>query len=348
MDDLGVTASILKTTDFVITRLDPITVPMEWIHQCDIAWASWHLKSRTTRLFAQQLLILRLTDENLKVQHYWPFVKKIHQCPIDCLCKGPVMWKTCHGIIKLWSVLLHELTLGFLHCWPFYIGFPSQRVSNGEIFPCHDIIYPATMTSSILLPWHHLSCYHDIIYPATMTSSILLPWHHLYCYHGIIYPATMTSSILLPWHHLSCYHDIIYPATMASSILLPWHHLSCYHDIIYPATMTSSILLPWHHLSCYHDIIYPATMTSSILLSWHHLSCYHDIIYPATMISSILLPWHHLSYYHDIIYPATMASSILLPSSIVLPPHHLSSYRIYSGLPPCLTSTDSTASRILN
>ena len=148
MHNLGVIASILKTTDFVITRLDPITVPIEWIHHSDIAWASWHLKFRRTRLFAQQLPILRLTDENLKVQHYWPFVTEIYQWPMDSLCKGPVMWKTlsCRGITMLWSVLLPEFTLDFLHCWPFERGIHWIPLSKGQQWR-----KPSLVMTSILL-----------------------------------------------------------------------------------------------------------------------------------------------------------------------------------------------------
>ena len=53
-------------------------------------WMFRHLKSQATWVFLQQLDYVE-NKENTKVPHNWPFVRRIHQWPVDF----PVMWKVC-------------------------------------------------------------------------------------------------------------------------------------------------------------------------------------------------------------------------------------------------------------
>ena len=49
------------------------------------------------------LFRLTTTKENIQIPHYWPFVRGIHQWPVDSPHKGPAMWKTfpCNDMIMV-------------------------------------------------------------------------------------------------------------------------------------------------------------------------------------------------------------------------------------------------------
>ena len=52
------------------------------IHHNDVTWLTWHLKSPATWLFVQQLVPANI-KENIEARHYWPFMRGIHQSPVD-------------------------------------------------------------------------------------------------------------------------------------------------------------------------------------------------------------------------------------------------------------------------
>ena len=60
--------------------LDSTTTKLYSVHCSDATWASWHLKSPATWLFAQQLV--QFNEEN-KASHHWPFERRIHSTPED-------------------------------------------------------------------------------------------------------------------------------------------------------------------------------------------------------------------------------------------------------------------------
>ena len=61
---------------------------------CDVIWASCRLKSPANRLFAQKF-IWATKNENIKVPHYWPFVR------------GLIMDKETTGLTTSWTPLTH-------------------------------------------------------------------------------------------------------------------------------------------------------------------------------------------------------------------------------------------------
>ena len=61
-----------------------------WMNYCDVTWGSCHLRLMAIQLFIQQLLQSHY-KKKFKVQHNWPFVRGIHQSPVDSSHKGPVM-----------------------------------------------------------------------------------------------------------------------------------------------------------------------------------------------------------------------------------------------------------------
>ena len=70
---------------------------MEWwpctaVHNSNITYMPWNLKSLATQLFAQQLVQVNI-KENIQALHYWPFVREIHQWLVDFPHKAPVMQK---------------------------------------------------------------------------------------------------------------------------------------------------------------------------------------------------------------------------------------------------------------
>ena len=71
-------------------------------HYSDVKWPPKHLNSPASRLFVQQFAQSDIKGIT-KVLHHWPFVKGIHQWPVDSPPKGSVMWKVfpLHKVIML-------------------------------------------------------------------------------------------------------------------------------------------------------------------------------------------------------------------------------------------------------
>ena len=76
-----------------------------WVDHSDIAWVSQPLKSMAFWLFVQQLVQYN-NQQNIKILHYWPFVRGTHGLsPMDSPHKGPVIsciiWRvfSCHDHI---------------------------------------------------------------------------------------------------------------------------------------------------------------------------------------------------------------------------------------------------------
>ena len=99
--------------------------------------ALWHPKSPATQLFLQLQVWLIFTG-NLKAFHHWPFVKGIHQSPVEmlsallALCEGnpqrdsnaislSISW--CHGILWIHVILL-----------PIFFWVASQAL--GQFYVC--------------------------------------------------------------------------------------------------------------------------------------------------------------------------------------------------------------------
>ena len=87
----------------------------------DDAWAPWCLKSPTIRLCLQQLSQAK-NNWNIKVPHYWPFVKGI-QWPVDSSEKGLVK-NTKRFFMLLYVFPVHcyrTVPQLFSHCTPIVL-----------------------------------------------------------------------------------------------------------------------------------------------------------------------------------------------------------------------------------
>ena len=72
---------------------------LKLIHYIHITWELWLFKSLAA-VFVQQL-VKTINKWYIKVLHYWPFVRGIHQSLVDSPHKGPVMqmeflWHEAH------------------------------------------------------------------------------------------------------------------------------------------------------------------------------------------------------------------------------------------------------------
>ena len=95
------------------------------IHHSDVAWAAWYLKSLATRLFVQQLY-----QANNIAQHYWSFVRGIHQQLVDSPHKGPVMQTAfpCHDDIM------------FHHSTPTWADLANMRTIHNIDIVCPTLV----------------------------------------------------------------------------------------------------------------------------------------------------------------------------------------------------------------
>ena len=106
---------------------------------------SWCLKTLATWMLAQQYVQAN-DKENTKVQHYWPFVRGIHQWPGGWLIKRYHLTSIGNPIVEIrrsYDRLISTLGFPILLRWHLYIesgpsGFPSQRASNARSNLCHD------------------------------------------------------------------------------------------------------------------------------------------------------------------------------------------------------------------
>ena len=64
-----------------------------------------HKRAMASQITGNSTACLSVCTSNnkgiIKTLHYWPFLREIHQWPVDCPHKRPVMWKAfpCHAII---------------------------------------------------------------------------------------------------------------------------------------------------------------------------------------------------------------------------------------------------------
>ena len=74
-----------------------------FVHKSGVLLAACILKWPTNRLFVQHLVQDNNHKENIKAQHYGPFVKGIHQPPLVSHHKGSVMRTEfpCHDVIMV-------------------------------------------------------------------------------------------------------------------------------------------------------------------------------------------------------------------------------------------------------
>ena len=90
------------------------------LHCLSIACSGWHPK------------------ENTKAQHYWPFVRGIHQSLVDSPHKGPVMRKVSHVMTSSWftwmSLKQHPHYDWHMAWWQY-----SLRPQSDKVFTLIDI-----------------------------------------------------------------------------------------------------------------------------------------------------------------------------------------------------------------
>ena len=96
----------------------------------DVIYASWQLKSPTTRLFVREL-VQAITKENTKAPLHSSFVNRIHRSTVDSAYKGSAVEKRFHvtgqscyagnctgiGVLKIKMKLQYKYLLGVICRW---------------------------------------------------------------------------------------------------------------------------------------------------------------------------------------------------------------------------------------
>ena len=75
-------------------------------------WARWRLKWPASRLFAQTLVQAQI-KENIKALRHWPFVRGIHQWPVDSPHKRPVTRK----LFPFDDIIMNVALSAYLWSW---------------------------------------------------------------------------------------------------------------------------------------------------------------------------------------------------------------------------------------
>ena len=109
---LVIIKTVMTPTDYACIK----SAILGFLWYSDVRWAPLYSKPLASQLFVQQLGH-ETNKGNIKVQHYWPFVRGIHQWLVDSPHKGPVTWKAfpCHDIMMgritaIWHLCLCCLT----------------------------------------------------------------------------------------------------------------------------------------------------------------------------------------------------------------------------------------------
>ena len=81
-------------------------------HQSDATWVTWQFQSLATPIFIKQLFQVHNKD-NIKAEHYWPFVRRIQRWSMKCHHKASVMQKVylCLNLIKTlkWNLIMFNM-----------------------------------------------------------------------------------------------------------------------------------------------------------------------------------------------------------------------------------------------